>query len=192
MKKFLSFILCVALLIVCCHNSVYAAASDPFTLRSGIVFGDTQKKVKDKENDLKLKSEDKSSLTYNGTIDGYKGEASFYFDSDGELSDQINHYLSFDTKEVTEIYTVIKTSCGIQYGDPLSDSLKPFSITGKSLKMAVLTVELSRQGGLSSDIVAYDEWVLFTNDGMIKIEEVLYFIGQAYYVDIGYHFFPVS
>ena len=193
MKIRLSTIFCVA--IVFCaffHSLAYAVIDSQFPLRSGIHFGDTVEEVKEKEQGLKLKEEKNSTLKYRGLIAGYDGDATFYFDKDEKLTDLTDHYLFFDADEVAKIYVDIKNLCSEEHGAPLTEEKKPFKIMGKTLELAVLTVTLSREAEMKSDIVTYDEWVVFTDEGMIKIEEVLYYIGQAYYVDIGFHYYPIS
>ena len=163
-----------------------------FTLRNGILFGDTKEDVVAKEKDLSLQKDNTSSLTYSGGIAGYLGDATFYFGKHGELTDLLYCFDSAKDSEITEIYSTIEGSCIRKYGDALNlGAERVFPIQGKAIKTAQGRVDTAKKGGI---LVKYDEWVVFGDDGNnAKIELALSYekqlFGKKYYVDVSYNSF---
>lgn len=205
MKRTLCALLCLVLTFSMFCSTASAAKDEPFTLRSGIQFGDTIEKVTEKEKELTLdgdvqESADVFTLNYKGVIAGTEGEATFYFDKEKKvLTDLKYEFTSMDSKEIAQIYNKIKESCNRKYGDPLGlENGNIFTITGKALEYAALFTYMNNKMGDDSDIVSYDEWVVYGEDGNnVKIENVIYydvsnFAGSSYthyYVLTSYHHF---
>lgn len=83
MKKMMKTLLCVLLILSCVP---FALAEDDFTLRSGIVFGDTLEQIVSKETTLMQDADDPN--TFKGKIAGYDdADCHFLFDSDGSMYD---------------------------------------------------------------------------------------------------------
>ena len=87
MRNFCSLVLVFILLFVS-----YTAFAEEFTLRNGIVFGDTLEAVKQKETlTIQSDSEDKTNnVWFDGTIAGMDGSVRFDFNEDsGKLTDML-------------------------------------------------------------------------------------------------------
>ena len=120
MKRLISAVLCIALLLSCC--SVACADSD-FKLRNGILFGDTIDDIVAKETTLTRNSDTSNSFT--GKIAGYSGaECTFGFDDDGKLITMNYHFPSSictSRDMMNDVYKTIYQSLNRQYGSPLGN-----------------------------------------------------------------------
>lgn len=196
MKKWLSLMLSVLMLMTLCTSF---ALAEEFTLRNGILFGDTMDVILTKETTLVRKSE--TSNWFKGRIAGYDGAAcGFYFDDDGLLTGMD---YSFDDDICTSrdtadnVYETLYNSLKRKYG---SDTLNYtggscYIITGPAFDRLVLYVYLfGSLDGYSSNYLDYDEWIVDMDDYHVKIDLVEYYYRDSdynyfYHVDVSYHRF---
>ncbi len=124
----------------------------------------------------------------------------FYFDDDGKLTGMC--YSFSDDSGVTS-----RSACDSAY-EKLTDGLKrkygnPLGNTGGSIHL--ISGPAFERFGLwlaltalidtwTSDYYDYDEWIVDTDDGHVKIDIVSYYYRNSdydysYYVDLSYHFY---
>lgn len=194
MKKIVSAIICLALsltFIVPCF-----AASD-FTLRNGILFGDTIDDILAKEKTLKRASDD--SYRFEGKIAGYTDTGCiFSFDDDGKLvSMRYDFSDSCYSKESTsDVYDKLYQSLVRQYGKAKGNrNGTTYIITGPAIDtMAVWVYFLGALGDNKGDYYDYDEWVIDAKDYHVKIDLVSYYYRNSdfeyqYFCDLSYLMF---
>ena len=171
--------LLVLVLISCLLTSSYITtpvfaetASDEessFSLRNGIMFGDTLEDIKSKEtfviNEKKSfygEDDDKSAMvvTEEVTISGYDGYITFLFDKEGKLNEMGYTFSKISNQDNTNRYDVLKSSLSRKYGDPLD--------INDGFYFPINTVLFYLHGVISQEynsgeIQDYDEWVVDIN-----------------------------
>ena len=172
-KTVFIFVIFIILTIV-----TYSLA-EPFSLRSGIMFGDSPEEVRSKETSLtySASSNDEHQYAmfrmrlfilwgqaplvevYKGAILGVdEGFTVFYYDEDSKLTDML---YQVEYREDTELYSKLVTSLTAKYGEPLKNAAGyTYPIIGRAYVVAG-----------SSYTTKYDEWVYKTDDGYyVKID----------------------
>ena len=94
-------------------------ADDGFTLRNGILFGDTLETILQKETSLEREGDE--SNWFKGKIAGYSNaRCGFYFDDDGKLvSMDYDFSNSCSSRDSTDdVYKKLYQSLNRQYGKP--------------------------------------------------------------------------
>lgn len=194
MKKMICLIVMVSMLF-----SQFALAEE-FSLRNGIVFGDTLDEVKQKETlPIESSSEDKTDkVWFEGTIAGMEGSVRFDFDEEtGKLTDML---YSFDSKSdrdfIDSDYSTLYKSLNRKYGTPLGNtSGSLYIITGPAIENAATIIALYKyllEG--TGDFRDYDEWVVEADGYKVKIDLVSYYVRDSdykysYYNAVSYHYF---
>ena len=185
MKKLLSLILCVGLLL-----SVISASAETFTLRNGIAFGDSMEDVMSKEtipidsiDDEFGEFDEEEDYPYyikteEDTVAGISGSAIIYqFDKDKKLRDIKYAFPFSSSKDVIEShYESVNSGLVRKYGAPLgySDGTR-YIISGSAIDGAVEAYRLNQLFGGIGDLLDYDEWVVNSDEYNIKIEQVCYY-----------------
>lgn len=194
MKKIMILLLVTMLFFTCQH--VFA---EDFTLRNGIVFGDSFEKVKEKET-LSFSSEedDKSELEYKGKIAGIDGRVIYYFDEEtGKLTDMIYKFDSETSKDpIDSDYSKLYSSLVRKYGTPLSNTGGSLHlITGKAIESGAGYIGLYKYllSG-DGDYRDYDEWIVETDEGSVKIDLFSFYVRSKnydyyFYNYLSYHYF---
>lgn len=195
MKKTLSLMLTVLMLMTFCLTS---ASAEDFTLRNGILFGDTMDAILTKETTLVRESD--SNNWFNGRIAGYDdAQCGFYFDDDGLL---ISMDYSFDDDICTSrdtagsVYETLYKSLNRKYGAPLGNvGGSCYIITGPAIdRMALYVYLFGTLDGYSGDYLDYDEWIVDMDGYHVKIDLIEYYYRNSdydyfYHVDVSYHRF---
>lgn len=169
MKKLLALIL----LLGCLVNSF--ALADSFTLRNGVLFGDTMETIKGKE-DLKYVNEGKDSMWFRGVIANISGsEVVYYFDEEGKLKEMQYSLGAFSSISVSD-YDILKEGLTNKYGPSLGFSNgKTSALLGHELQY--LLVDLYKTEAItggSHKLINYEEWIVPCDEGTVKIELVYY------------------
>ena len=195
MRKIPTLVCCV-LLITCFIQS--GLAEKEFTLRNGILFGDTMDDILKKETSLTRLSE--TSNTFKGRVAGYNDtECIFFFDSNQKL---ISMDYSFannicTTRESTnDVYKKLYQSLSRQYGKPKGNTGgTTYIITGPAIdRMGIWVYLLGALDKNSGDYYDYDEWIVDTDSYHVKIDLISYYYRNQdfeyfYFVDLSYHQF---
>ena len=194
MKKIFCTMLCLILTLSCFP---VAHAADDFTLRNGILFGDTMEDILSKETTLVRESDD--SNFFKGKIAGYSNAAcSFTFDNAGGLAEMTYTFDDSCTSKDTmnEVYDTLYQSLKRQYGTPLGNTGGSCHlITGNALfRMALYVYLLGGSDGYSGSYADYDEWVVDCNGYHVKIDLASYYYRNkdykySYFCDVSYHYF---
>ena len=194
MKRCVSVLLALVLVI---GMGTFALAEDDFTLRNGILFGDTIEDILGKETKLTRNSDDSNWFT--GTIAGYSGaECGFSFDDDGKLISMCYNFgnsVCGSSRDTTnDVYKKLYDSVNRQYGKPLGNTGGSCHlITGPAFEQMGLWVYLlGKLDGCKGDYIDYDEWDLRYNDYNVKIDMVSYYYRNkdydyTYRVSLSYH-----
>lgn len=184
------------ILLFSCITCAYAYSNDNgFTLRSGIVFGDTLEDIVEKEKTLTQSDEYDSS--FYGKIAGYdKAKCSFSFDDDGKLESMT---YTFDddiciTRDFTDnVYDKLNESLIRKYGKALGYSNGScYLITGPAIaNMVLMTAIMDSLDGYRADYINYDEWVVDTDDYHVKIDLTSFYVrdndyNYKYTVELSY------
>lgn len=197
MKRLFAILLTCSLLL-----GGYSAFADevPFSLRNGVLFGDTIDIVKSKET-LEIdtsKGDEYNLYTVSGTIAGISGTSIWYrFDeTTGLLYDvrwQLPSYSSADYSD--DDYSKLYKALVNKYGEPLGyKNGSCYIITGSALTAASGVTELYKMlfdNGVG-DMRDYAEWDVKTSDGNhVKIEIAQYYYGTSYsdrkyHINVGY------
>lgn len=195
MKRLYSMLICFVLMVTCFPSSV---AAEEFSLRNGIMFGDTMDIILTKEKTLK-RSDDTSNC-FKGRIAGYSNaECVFVFDDDGKLID-MRYFFGEDIctsrDSMNDVYKTIYQSLNRQYGRPLGNTGGACHlITGSAFEtMALFVYLLGSLDGYSADYTDYDEWVIDSDSYHVKIDMVSYYIRDdkydyRYMVSVSYKVF---
>lgn len=144
-----------------------------FVLRNGIRFGMKSYEVISKETMRFTNKTSRSCQACGGTVAGYKNAGVHYnFDESGKL---YHMYYFFDDQQLTtktkvnDEYQAVRASLIEKYGEPLGyKNGKFFKIIGKGLEHYKLLAGIGSMAISFSS--AYDEWVVETSDGFVKIE----------------------
>lgn len=198
MKKWLALLMACMMLMGCA-----CASAEEFSLRNGVMFGETMEQVKAKET-LAVNDElgDEHNLyTVKGTVAGISNVNLWYrFDeTTGELYDvrwELPNVTSADTNDSN--YDKLYDAMVKKYGKPLgfSDG-NCYIITGSALSGAVtltmLYSELFDNG--VGDLLGYAEWDIDVGNGNhVKLEIAKYYYGTSYStreysINVGYSCF---
>lgn len=187
MKRWISWL--VALSLLALAGSACLAESGEFTLRNGILFGDTMEDILAKETKLTRQSED--SNWFSGTIAGYSNaECGFYFDDDGRLKSMCYNFGNeiCTARDVTrDVYKTLYDSVCRQYGTPLGNTGGTIHlISGPAFEhMGLYVYLLGALDGYDGDYIDYDEWVVDQADYHVKIDMISYYYRDK---DYNYHF----
>ena len=195
MKKAISFVVCFFMVLSCLGGNIaFAAKEEPFSLRNGIMFGDSKADVKAKEKELSLDVDGDTYLKYIGNIVGSDGEAYYAFGEHDKLNSMRYEFESENSSEMTDLYKTIRDSCTRKYGDALDlDEGNVFTIRGTAIENAYNKVIVTNYMGGKADF-EYEEWVVYGNDGNnVKIELAISYLaksyGTYYDVDVSYNSF---
>lgn len=192
MKKMMKTLLCVLLILSCVP---FALAEDDFTLRSGIVFGDTLEQIVSKETTLMQDADDPN--TFKGKIAGYDdADCHFLFDSDGSMYDMCYSFdeACTDRDATKDVYQKLFDSLKRKYGAPLGNTGGScYIMTGSAVTRMALYVGLLRNvGGCDTDYMDYDEWIVEKENYDVKIDLVSYYwrdrdYNYYYYISLSYY-----
>ena len=196
MKKLISILMCVCMLLAGL-NAAFAEAED-FELRSGIHFGDTIDDIVEKETTLTRLDEE--SNEFQGRISGYDdASCMFTFDDDGKLEDMKYSFGSgvcYSRDKMNDVYLELYRGLVRKYGTAIGNTGGTCElITGSAIDtMAFYVYLLGELDGYSSDYTDYDEWIVDTKGGHVKIDLVSYYLRNSdfeysYYVDLSYKFY---
>lgn len=176
------------------------ASAEEFSLRNGIVFGDTLEIVKQKETlTIQSGSEEKTDkVWFDGAIAGMDGSVRFDFDEEtGKLTDML---YDFDSKEdknfVDNDYSTLEKSLKRKYGDPLGNTGGSlYIITGTAIENAATIIGLWKYmlDG-DGDFRDYDEWIVEADGYKVKIDLISYYYrtkeyDYSYKNAVSYHYF---
>lgn len=185
------------------------ALGDSFILRNDIIFGDDIETVKEKESKDNLTSLFRDSRTssksigdaseavdldyleYHGTIAGKDDSTlEYYFDKDsGKLLDMS---YQFKMSNVDKNYAEFQAALTRKYGEPLGgDTVLP--VFSNMLVVIMYRINnITSSGGTKADLYDYNEWLVETDDGAVKIELVSYYyvVRGSYYnwLNVNYHY----
>ena len=194
MRKLLSLVLVIMMLLT---SIAYA---EEFTLRNGIMFGDTMDEVLTKEtfeiDEVKDGSGEDSTddtsdevefpyyiTTQEDTLAGIGNSYIKYrFDANKTLREAIYYFETYSSKDTSDSdYESINKGLVRKYGSPLGYSNGDcYIFTGAALENAVISVYLWELLDGYGDIRDYDEWDVDTGDYHVKIEQVQYYWGNSY------------
>lgn len=194
MRKLFAMLLACLLMASC----TLALADEGFTLRNGVMFGDTMEDVRAKET-LECHEDTEECMLYteDGTVGGFSDvTVKYYFDEDTKLLKEVNwrlpvrHDVDASDSDYSQLYSALVD----KYGDPHeSPDGSLFCIHGTTIFQAMFDVKLyqSWQGKDSAGIRDAHEWVVNIGDGnYVKIEMVQHyaFISSRPYIkiDLGY------
>lgn len=190
MRKIVSVLTAVVLLI---SMTSIAFAADEFTLRNGILFGDTMDDILTKETTLTRKSD--TSNWFEGKIAGYSNsECGFYFDDSEKLVSMDYEFSCSSRDNTNEVYKKLYQSLVRQYGKAEGNTGGSCElITGPALtNMAIAVYLLAESDGWGGDYIDYDEWIIDTDNYHVKIDLVSYYYHNSdydytYMVELSYH-----
>jgi len=171
MKKIINIMLMIAMLL--CN---VAFAEEEFTLRKGIMFGDTMDIILQKETSLTRKSETSNAFT--GKIAGYSdATCEFAFDDNGGLKSMLYVFDCFSRDATDNTYDTLYDSLVRQYGKAEGNTGGSCElITGPAIDDMILWVYLFGElDGCSADYYDYDEWIIECTNYNVKIDLVSYY-----------------
>ena len=184
-------------MLVCAFWGSVCLAEEDFTLRNGILFGDTIDVILEKETTLVREDED--SNWFKGKVAGYNDTGcGFYFDDDGKLiSMDYDFSESCTSREATEsIYKKLYDSLVRQYGKAKGyTGGNAYIITGPAIsKMNLWVYLLGELENNAGDYYDYDEWVIDLDSYHVKIDLISYYYRNkdyeySYFLDLSYHKF---
>ena len=197
MKKTILLLLTAMIVFSCQH-----CLAEDFVLRNGILFGDSFDTIKQKET-LTFYSEedDKSELQYKGKIAGIDGRVFYYFDIEtGKLTDMLYKFDSESSKDPIDAdYSTLYSSLVRKYGTPLGNTGGSLNIiTGKAIESGAGYIGfykyLLNGDGNYRD---YDEWIVETDDGSVKIDLFSFYVRSKdydyyFYNYLSYHYFTID
>ncbi len=201
MKRLICFLLLSAVLLASVQTAAFA---DSFTLRNGILFGDSCETVKSKETIPFSDSDDivedegiRHIATLSGTVAGIDGcEVMFFFTPDDKLFEMKYSYMFVDSKsEIENDYETIYDGLVRKYGKPLSNSGGKISlITTHAIDGAAVLIGLYNLLEMDADYMDYNEWIVETDgSNSVKIEMISFYTGdyddRAYHLNVGYRLF---
>lgn len=166
-------------------------ATEGFSLRNGIMFGDSMDEVRSKEklpidevDATAEKDEDYpySLTTFRGTVAGVDGSYIVYNFDDNKQLREVIYWLkeSSSSANVDAEYSSVNAGLVRKYGEPLANKDgKTHAVVGSAIDLTNYTVGLMNAFGGYAGICDYDEWVVFENGYNVKIEQVEYYAGQS-------------
>lgn len=198
-------LICVIVAILLAF-SMSSALAEGFTLRNGIVFGDSMEDVLAKEtlevDEIEDGSDEEASATTDnddsddetdhpywittceGTVAGIDNSYIKYnFDADKMLREVIYYFETYSSKDTSDSdYETINNGLIRKYGSPLGYSNGDcYIFTGAALESAVISAYIfSDLLDGYGDIRDYDEWDVDTGDYHVKIEQVQFYYGSSY------------
>ena len=194
MKRFITVLITAILTLSLIGTSF---AEEGFSLRNGIVFGDTIETILQKETSLVREGDD--SNWFKGKIAGYNdAECGFYFDDDGKLiSMDYGFGNSCTSRDSTDdVYKKLYQSLNRKYGKPKGNTGgTTYIITGPAIdRMGFYVYLLGSLDNYKGDYYDYDEWVIDQDDYHVKIDLISYYYRNSdyeysYFVDLSYHYF---
>lgn len=173
MKKAFSFVL---VLLVITTSVCYA---ETFSIRNGIVYGDTMKDVESKES-LGIAERTSDTLTTNtGTIASVDNSYIIYsFNSDGKLIDILMDFGVHIGKpeQAISAYETIYETLKKKYGTPYSiDSSDVwYVIYGSAVTKFASNRAFLKKYGLTPSLQGKVEWILQYDDINVKIDLIRY------------------
>ena len=196
MKKLISLLMCVCMLLAGLGAAI--AEAEDFELRSGIHFGDTIDDIVEKETTLTRLNEE--SNEFQGRISGYDdASCMFIFDDDGKLEDMKYSFGSgvcYSRDRMNDVYLELYRGLVRKYGTAIGNTGGTCElITGSARdEMALFVYLIGELDGYSSDYTDYDEWIVDTKGGHVKIDLVSFYLRNSdfeysYYVDLSYKFY---
>lgn len=196
MKKLISLLMCVCMLLAGLGAAI--AEAEDFELRSGIHFGDTIDDIVEKETTLTRLNEE--SNEFQGRISGYDdASCMFIFDDDGKLEDMKYSFGSgvcYSRDRMNDVYLELYRGLVRKYGTAIGNTGGTCElITGSAMdEMALFVYLIGELDGYSSDYTDYDEWIVDTKGGHVKIDLVSFYLRNSdfeysYYVDLSYKFY---
>ena len=193
MKRIISALLCLSILLTLPLSSL----AEEFTLRNGIMFGDTMDDILAKEKTLTRKEDDSNWFT--GKIAGYNdADCGFYFDAEGKLKSMDYDFSNSCTsrESTNEVYKKLYNSLVRQYGKAKGNTGGSCElITGPAMtNMAIWVYLLGSMDKCAGDYYDYDEWVIDTNGYHVKIDLISYYYRDSdyeysYFCDLSYHMY---
>ena len=194
MKKFVGFLTAA---ILCLSLVTMGFADEDFTLRNGILFGDTMEELLAKETTLIRESDD--SNWFKGKIAGYSNSrCGFYFDEDERLKSMDYDFSESCTSRDTtnDVYKKLYQSLVRQYGKPEGNTGGTVElITGPAIdRMALYVYLLGALDKNDGDYYDYDEWIIDCDSYNVKIDLISYYWRNSdyeyqYFVDLSYHMY---
>ena len=170
-------------------------AESDFTLRNGILFGDTMEEILAKEKTLTRTSDD--SNWFKGKIAGYSNaQCGFYFDDNNKLQSMDYDFSSSCTSRdsTNEVYKKLYQSLVRQYGKSEGNTGGTVElITGPAIdRLALYVYLLGTLDKNAGDYYDYDEWIVDCDSYHVKIDLVSYYWRNSdyeydYHVDLSYH-----
>ena len=194
MKKVVSIILCL-FISICILDSSFA--DDEFTLRNGILFGDTMDDILSKETVLEREGDD--SRWFKGKIAGYNNaRCGFYFDENEKLVSMSYDFSEscYNRESTDDVYKKLYQSLVRQYGKAKGNTGgTTYIITGPAFeRMALWVYLLGALDKCAGNYYDYDEWVVYAKDYQVKIDLISYYYRNSdyeysYFCDLSYHKF---
>lgn len=154
------------------------SVAEEFTLRNGIIFGDSMDTVRQKET-IAIDEEMSDAVelkTQNGVVAGFEDTTIYYTFDDNQLID-IWWRISMPSKDdMGSAYQMLKESLSEKYGKPLGNKdgvYHPVHGTATQFRNDPAGSELRALLGWKAGILEYDEWVYEYAEGKsMKIELV--------------------
>lgn len=156
-------------------------AADRFTLRGGIMFGDSSQTVQEKEV-FSLDKTSSSTLAGKGNIAGYDNSyVSYWFDDSNKLTEIV--YMFEDTKDQNasrERYETVYAGLAKKYGESLDVADGEFyPLTTSAFDFYNDAAVIVSYTGRIAELERYDEWLVPDGDGSVKIDLVSTCYGSA-------------
>lgn len=154
------------------------SVAEEFTLRNGIIFGDSMDTVRQKET-IAIDEEMSDAVelkTQKGVVAGFEATTIYYTFDDNQLID-IWWRISMPSKDdMGSAYQMLKESLSEKYGKPLGNKdgvYHPVHGTATQFRNDPAGSELRALLGWKAGILEYDEWVYEYAEGKsMKIELV--------------------
>lgn len=186
MKRILSLFLVLSLLLC---TAAALAEGNPFELRNGVKFGDTEEEVKSKETlgfDPQY-CEPYSLYTYGGTVAGIDGTKLWYrFNEDNGQLYEVRWSLPKVTSESlsTSHYQTLYNGLVTKYGEPLGyKDGACYVITGSAIQGGISMANIYSDTFTNGvgELMDYAEWDVVVGDGHhVKIELCQFMYGVSY------------
>lgn len=183
----------VGLLVCLLLLNMNVFAEEEFTLRNGILFGDTMEDILQKEQTLIRSGDDSTSFT--GRIAGFDGATcDFEFDDDDKLISMTYGFDCSSKDSMKDDYKTLYSSLVRQYGAAEGNTGGSCElITGPAIsRMAMWVYLFGEVDGWAADYYDYDEWIIDCSDYHVKIDLVSYYYRNSdyeytYIIDLSYH-----
>jgi len=164
--------------------------AEGFSMRNGVEFGMTLEEIEKVETFSRDKSKNQEVYSYGyGKISGIDGSCvEYHFDQNGKLNSlEIN--FSEENKNnpmIKEDYVKINSLLEDKYGKPLGNKNgECYFLRGNEFNSVLSNYTLFKMLGT----VIYDEWLLETEDGHIKIDHFCFYKGSEGMHCLEYSFF---